>query len=139
MMKMQKTLMAVYCSCIAAALLIVLAFEAGLLPDGVMADDKNAEFAVASAMELVTIVSIPVALRLLKFGFVRKRISSRRQAFGWVLLRMVVLALLMVANTVLYYLFMNVAFGYMGIILFLCMFFITPTKDRWLKEFGENE
>ena len=42
----------------------------------------------------------------------------------------------MLANVVFYYLFMNVAFGYMGIILFLSACFILPTKARCEDEYA---
>jgi hypothetical protein len=48
--------------------------------------------------------------------------------------RLLMLCVPMVLNTVLYYMFMNVAFGYMGIILFLCLFFIVPTRERCMSE-----
>ena len=52
--------------------------------------------------------------------------------------RLLMLCVPMIVNTVLYYVFMNVAFGYMGIILFLCLFFVMPTMDRCLSEIKEE-
>ena len=45
------------------------------------------------------------------------------------------LLLLLVANAVLYYPFMNVAFGYMGIILGLALLFVFPTEERYQSEY----
>ena len=42
----------------------------------------------------------------------------------------------MVVNTLLYYLFMNVAFGYLAIILALCIFFVFPSMSRCEAEVG---
>jgi len=49
-------------------------------------------------------------------------------------LRLSLLALPLVANTLLYYAFLNVAFGYLGIILFLSILFVRPTRQRFEKE-----
>ena len=43
---------------------------------------------------------------------------------------MLMLCLPMVANTLLYYIYMNVAFGYMAIILLLSLCFVLPTMAR---------
>ncbi len=42
----------------------------------------------------------------------------------------------MLVNAVLYYVFMNVAFGYMAIILFLSTLFIFPTQERCEQEYN---
>ena len=52
------------------------------------------------------------------------------------LVRLEMILLPMLANVVFYYLFMNVAFGYMGIILFLSACFILPTKARCEEEYA---
>ena len=44
--------------------------------------------------------------------------------------RLLALCLPMVINTILYYLYMNVAFGYLAIVLLLALTFIVPTKAR---------
>ena len=56
------------------------------------------------------------------------------QLTKWGVIRLSMLCFPMLVNTLFYYLFMNVAFGYMGIILFLCLFFIVPTTDRCIEE-----
>jgi len=43
----------------------------------------------------------------------------------------------MLVNAVLYYLFMNVAFGYMAIILFLACFFVFPSQERSEQEYND--
>ena len=45
----------------------------------------------------------------------------------------------MVVNTLLYYIYMNTTFGYMAIIMALCLPFVFPTKGRCLAEIEENE
>ena len=41
----------------------------------------------------------------------------------------------LLTNAVLYYPFMNVAFGYMGIILGLSLLFVFPTEERYQSEY----
>lgn len=106
-----------------------------LLNVGVMHYDKNSDFIMTSIMEIITICVIPISLRLFKFKKVRDYIildkSESHSCFlVWAVVRLGMLQLPMVINTVLYYIYMNVAFGYMGIILLLASFFIFPTAER---------
>lgn len=114
------------CSC------IIILFENDLLPSGGWLENKVQEYYVAMAMELITIILIPLSLRLFKFRFVKRQLLSiPTQALGtWGTVRLCMLTLPMMVNCWLYYMFMNVAFGYMGIIGILCLCFVYPSKDR---------
>ena len=90
-------------------------------------------------MELLTLCFIPVALRLFKFQFVANSLTSASNLLRWASIRMLMLCLPMVANTLLYYMYMNVAFGYMAIILLLCLAFVLPTKSRCEQEIRSEE
>ena len=89
-------------------------------------------------MELLTLCIIPVSLRLFKFGAVSRRLVSAESLLKYGMVRMLMLCLPMLANTLLYYLYMNVAFGYMAIIVFLCLAFVLPTKTRCESEVPAN-
>jgi len=130
MKETQKILMTTFVASLGCALLLVVAGETNLLPTGILTEQKSAEFVVLSVMELLTICTIPLALRLFKFSAIRRRLTDSNGLRRWALVRMLMLACLMIINVLLYYLFMNPAFGYMGIIVFLCMFFIVPTQSR---------
>jgi len=112
-----------------------------LLPSGTMATNKNAEFLLATIMELLTLCAIPLALRLFKFKKVERQLTADGGSFDvlmkWGGLRMALLCIPLVVNTLLYYLFMNVAFGYMAIILLLSLFFIYPSLNRCIEETTE--
>ena len=56
--------------------------------------------------------------------------------FAYSLVRLEMLLMPMLVNAVLYYVFMNVAFGYMAIILFLSTLFIFPTQERCEQEYN---
>lgn len=131
MEKTIKTLKYCFWSSVAVAAIVAVLFEAGMLPDGLLAGtDANLEFVLTSLLELLTVCAIPLMLRLFKFEAVRRKIANRANYLAWAMVRMGVLLLLLLANTLLYYLFMNVAFGYMALILVLCLFFVLPSKAR---------
>lgn len=118
---------------------MVILFECNILEAGFLAAYGKNEFIVATTMELITICAIPVVLRTFKFGFIKRSVckDNENNLRFWSILRLLILCILMVANTLLYYIFMNVAFGYMGIITFLCIFLIFPTMERLKKETEE--
>ena len=130
MKETQKILMTTFVASLACALLLVVAGEIGVLPTGTLTERKSAALVILSVMELLTICTIPLALRLFKFNRVKRRLTDSNGLRRWALVRMFMLGDLMFINVLLYYLFMNPAFGYMGIIVFLCMFFIVPTQSR---------
>lgn len=103
--------------------------------------NTNSDFLSASIMEVITICFIPVSLRLFKFGAIRQAIKDDKTPllntfFAYSLVRLEMLLMPMLVNAVLYYVFMNVAFGYMAIILFLSTLFIFPTQERCEQEYN---
>lgn len=131
MKKTQKLLMQTFCMFVAVSLVIAVLFETEILPCGVMKGwNASGEFVAATFMELLTLCVIPVALRLFRFRRVADSLTTHDALLRWGMVRMLMLCVPMVGNTLLYYLYMNVAFGYMGIILLLCLAFVLPTKTR---------
>ena len=140
MEKTVKNLRMLFLCSIAVALIIVLLYETEILLPGVLALSNRLCFVVATIMELLTIAIIPFALRLFKFRKVNGKLTESETTrwdnllkYGSV--RILLLAIPMIINvTFLYYMFMNVTFAYMAIILFLCMFFVYPTVDKCIAE-----
>lgn len=136
MKQVGKILTINYFSILALTLAVIVCGENDwLINVGIMHSNKNSDFLMTSIMEIITICLIPIALRLFKFKKVRNDIVSdnteRHSSFTtWALVRLLMLQLPMLINAILYYIYMNVAFGYMGIILFLASFFIFPTEER---------
>lgn len=122
------------------SLAIIILYEFDVLPVGLYADRVQMGFYAAVVMELLTICSVPLALRLFRFRKVRSSLMSLREKalLRWGSLRMLMLCVPMVINTLCYYLFMNVAFAYMAIILFICLFLVYPSLDRCYSEIPEN-
>ena len=98
--------------------------------------DANGEFLAAMVMELLTIAFIPFALKMFKLRYVASRLVSPEALLRFGLARLALVVVPMLINTLLYYLYLNVAFGYLAIILALCLFFVFPTKDRCEAEMG---
>lgn len=130
--KTRNFLLAAFWSPIIVCLAIIIPYENDWLLAGALAGDKVAEYYVATVMELLTICLIPLSLRLFKFKAVRKALTADAATAlrRWGMLRMAMLTIPMMVNCVLYYQFMNVAFGYMGIIGLLCLVFVFPSKTR---------
>ena len=114
-------------------LIVIGLYETNILLEGALCNgDKEQEFLVTTILQLLTICNIPLALRLFKFKTVKEVISQKREKghFYVASLRMALLVFPMIANIICYYLYMNVAFLYLTIILALSLVFIIPTKDR---------
>ena len=119
-------------SLIGITVVLVVLFETDVLPSGLMATEKQTEFLLTTLMELLTLASVYMALRLFKFDKVHQELATLK-ADGlrrWGLIRLAILLLPMPLNTVLYYLFMNTTFGYMAIILAVCLPFVYPSEAR---------
>lgn len=119
-------------SMIGITVVLVVLFETDVLPSGLMATEKQTEFLLTTLMELLTLASVYMSLRLFKFDKVHQELVTRK-ADGlrrWGLIRLAILLLPMPLNTVLYYLFMNTTFGYMAIILAVCLPFVYPSEAR---------
>lgn len=141
MKKTKNILMAEMLASIALAVALVVLYETDTLLPGAFAGMGNEGFIVLALMELATICLIPLALRLFKFKAVGGKLvaSGAKSLLVWGSLRMAMLCLPLVANTLLYYLFMDVAFGYMALICLVCLTFIYPSAARCANEVGGDE
>ena len=117
---------------VGVAVVIAALYELDILPSGILAGRPQDEFLSTISMELITIVFIPVALRLFKTKDVEKRLEEGNiKAFRkWGLLRSLMITVPLVLNTLLYYSFMNTTFGYMALILLICLPFIYPASRK---------
>ena len=140
MKKVSKQLMAFYIAQIALALVIIVLFETYVLPVGVKADDKQSDFVMVALMEIISLGAAFLGLRLFKFKPIHDDLVSRPETamWKWGMSRLLILEVPMVINTLLYYIYMNTTFGYMGIMLLLCLPFVFPTLNRCLAETSEE-
>ena len=137
--QVQRRLLVHLCLLVGLAVLVFILFESSfwVIPDEWnMTEKTNLNFCILTLMELLTLGTIPLALRMMKFKAVKSHIQTRREQ-GLLrvgLLRCYMIGVPMILNLLFYYLFMYAAYVYMAIILFLCMFFIFPSKERCKSE-----
>jgi hypothetical protein len=125
---------------VALALLLVTLYETEVLEPGMFATQKPVEFILSCMMTLITLGNIYLSMRLFKFKTVKKQLVCHpdQALMRWGILRLQLLTVPMVINTLLYYWFMTVSFGYLAIILLLSLPFVWPSIDRCTTETTEE-
>ena len=131
----QKLQLIFWIPIVLSAIIIILG-ELDIIPNGILANDKQVEFVIMSMMEILTIIAIPVALKLFKFKAIANKLASDTLLHfeRWGIVRLCLLNVPMVINLVCYYLFVGAGFGYLAIILFLSLFFVYPSLSRCYNE-----
>lgn len=132
----QKKLQLIFWIPIVLSAIIIVSGELDIIPNGILANDKQVEFVIMSMMEILTIIAIPVALKLFKFKAIANKLASDTLLHfeRWGIVRLCLLNVPMVINLVWYYLFVGAGFGYLAIILFLSLFFVYPSLSRCYNE-----
>lgn len=132
----QKKLQLIFWIPIVLSAIIIVSGELDIIPNGILANDKQVEFVIMSMMEILTIIAIPVALKLFKFKAIANKLASDTLLHfeRWGIVRLCLLNVPMVINLVCYYLFVDAGFGYLAIILFLSLFFVYPSLSRCYNE-----
>ena len=132
----QKKLQLIFWIPIVLSAIIIVSGELDIIPNGILANDKQVEFVIMSMMEILTIIAIPVALKLFKFKVIANKLASDTLLHfeRWGIVRLCLLNVPMVINLVCYYLFVGAGFGYLSIILFLSLFFVYPSLSRCYNE-----
>ena len=131
-MTVEKYLRNLFWGTVAVPLLIATVYECDVLPTGVFAGKAQEEFLAVIIMELLTIVMISLALRLFKAKDVERKVAEgdtlalRR----WGALRILMITVPLLLNTIGYYLFMNTTFGYMALILLICLPFVYTSPKK---------
>ena len=140
MKEVSKQLMFLFVLMIAIALTIVLLNECGVVESGTLADSKQTEFVAMTVMELTSLAAAFLGLRLFKFKKIHQDLVDRKEPAmrQWGILRLLILEVPMIVNTYLYYMYMNATFGYLAIILLLCLPFVFPSLNRCLSETSEE-
>lgn len=131
---------ALFWSTMAIGFAIVALFETNIVLSGDLSDNTLLDYYCTLAMELLTIAAIPFALRLFRFASVKRRLVEQPESLlRFASLRMMLIAIPMLINGFLYYMFMSTTFGYMGIICLLCMSFVYPSANRCKSEISREE
>ena len=133
--------MAIFTLLVAVMISIIVLYESGVLEPGVLADSKQTEFLAMTGMELTSLAGAFLGLRLFKFQKIHDELVTMKEPalLKWGMLRLLILEVPMVSNTYLYYMYMNTTFGYLAIILLLCLPFVFPTQSRCIAETTEED
>lgn len=140
MKSISKRLVVIYMSLAAIALAIIILYETDILEAGVMEEQKQLEFILTAMMELISLGAAFMGLRLFKFKTVHNDLVNRQEPamWKWGVIRLLILEVPMVIDTLLYYIFMNTTFGYLAVMLLLCLPFVFPSVNRCLAETSEE-
>ena len=140
MKSISKRLVVIYMSLAAIALAIIILYETDILEAGVMEEQKQLEFILTAMMELISLGAAFMGLRLFKFKTVHNDLVNRQEPamWKWGVIRLLILEVPMVVDTLLYYIYMNTTFGYLAVMLLLCLPFVFPSVNRCLAETSEE-
>lgn len=141
MKSISRKLTVIYMSLAAVALVVIVLYETDILAAGMMEERKQSEFILTALMELISLGAAFLGLRLFKFKAVYHDLVSREESamWKWGVIRLLILEVPMVVDTLLYYLYMNTTFGYLAIMLLLCLPFVFPSLNRCLAETSKEE
>ena len=134
MKQTRNFLMTVYIGALVLAGLVLLLYETGVLEQGLSIESKQLEFITLTAMEIMTLAAIYLALRLFKTEKIHQDLLERKALKKWGLLRLQLLDVPLIANILFYEWYLNTTFGYMAIILLICQPFVFPSMARCMAE-----
>lgn len=139
MEKTRNILMMCFWWWLSVAIIIVVLYEGELLETGMLTEDTSKEFVLTTLMELLSLAAVFVGLRMFKKKRIHDDLTTRKALAlrFWGLIRLCIIGLPLSLNVLFYYLFMNTTFGYMAIIMALCLPFVYPTLNRCLTETEE--
>ena len=127
-----KTIKIIFWAVLALMLAAVILFETNEQLTGFLGVTEADEFKLLSVMEMLTLMSIFLMLRLFKFERIARQIeeSPQRALPLWTSVRVAVMLVMITANGLLYYGTMNTTFGYLAIIMMVSLPFVYPQKPE---------
>ena len=127
-----KTIKITFWALLALMLAAVILFETNEQLTGFLGMTEADEFKLLSVMEMLTLMSIFLMLRLFKFERIARQIeeSPQRALPLWTSVRVAVMLVMIAANGLLYYGTMNTTFGYLAIIMMVSLPFVYPQKPE---------
>ena len=127
-----KTIKIIFWAVLALMLAAVILFETNEQLTGFLGMTEADEFKLLSVMEMLTLMSIFLMLRLFKFERIARQIeeSPQRALPLWTSVRVAVMMTMIAVNGLLYYGTMNTTFGYLAIIMMVSLPFVYPQKPE---------
>ena len=135
-MNIIKTLRIIYVCELLTAALIALVFETSLLIPGTLAGDEELAYWLSIIGVALTIILLPLSLRLFKFERVKRAVAkSEHHYLRWSVVRLGCLALPLLYNLVCYYLLgCEPTYGYLALMIVVAYIFIWPSRDKMVYE-----
>ena len=138
MAKTRNLLMALFAGFLLTTALLYICGEFLHVDMGVFAESsRSCQFVCSTTMILLTIGLLPLSLRLFKFKYVSDDLRQNQASAlsRWGSIRICCMGLLLVVNTFLYYAFeFESTYGYLAVVVLLCMPFVIPTISRCQSE-----
>lgn len=135
--------MALFCAILIMAALLYAGGDFLQLDMARWADaSRTQRFVGSTVMILLTMGLLPLALRLFKIPAVSADLLARQAPAlaRWGTVRLLVLGLLLLVNEFLYYAFaFESTYGYLAVVVLLCMPFVVPTMGRCQAEVTPEE
>lgn len=125
-------------------LLLVVCYEAGIFTEGVFVGDARMDYILTTIGILLTIVMIPLSLRLFNLNLVKcisklSTFEALKSYRRWSEVRLALLLVAALLNMSIYYLTLNTTGLFCSLMALLATFFCIPTKERLLKELDLND
>ena len=145
-MKTTTFLRSIYVAILVVAALIYMAYQMEWLRQGILAEPSTARLTMQYLSVGLTLVCIPLALKLLHFAGIRRRlVAEPRHYTRWALTRLVLLALPLYLDAVLYFQLATPDYGrdatsgYLAFICLVALCFAWPTDERQENETSEPQ
>lgn len=140
MKQIRNILASIFWGLLGLSVLVAVLFECEVLPMATWSEHLSAEFLCRCVMEVVALGGIYLSLRLFKFQRVHHDLVTRKEPAlkKWGMLRLLLLEVPMLLNTLLYYMYMQTTYGYLAIIAALSLPFVYPTLGRCMDEVEET-
>lgn len=115
---------------------VIALFETGTCLQPLVLLQAQVEFWLTNVLTLLTLVLVPLSLKLISLERVRKAISADASAYWrWSWLRWGLLCGILLANTLFYYCFSTgTTCGYLALICAVALLFVWPSQSRMEEE-----
>ncbi len=110
--------------------------EFGILPVGIVPEESIYLFQIIAC--LLTVICVPVALKLFSWSQIRCRIASNPQEYqNWGTIRLQLLFFPMFIDIFFHYLLMDMSLFYLALICAVAALYVWPSKARMMQETQE--
>ena len=115
-----------------SAILLIIIFETGMLANGIYAYDSMTNYVCEMIGIFLTIVCIPLALKLMSFSMVKRMLNQDSgKYFTLCAVRISLLALTLLYNVASYYLLgEDATLGYLALMAVVAFLFIWPSRGK---------